>query len=254
MLSLSQITVTNLDFIRPISLAGGTQQNRKGRKEFGISFCTEGRIQYEQNGKIIISDTHHAAFLPQGGYYKLKTLEASSTLLLDFHGQGDGLSDSIHSIALSEPENYLQILRHMMLLQPIPQNRAKLMSLLYELFHRMDTEQARSSDPIQPSVEYLHRNFFREDLSNATLALASGVSEVYFRKRFTQRFGVSPHRYLLDLRIQRAKQLLAEGEQSVSQIAEACGFTNVYHFSRTFKSNVGVTPTQYAMQSRQALI
>jgi len=45
---------------------------------------------------------HHAAFLPQGGYYKLKTLESSSTLLLDFHGQGDGLSDSIHCIGLSE--------------------------------------------------------------------------------------------------------------------------------------------------------
>lgn len=254
MLSFSQITVTDLEFIRPISLKNGTIQNRKGRKEFGISFCTEGRIQYEQNGKTIISDINHAAFLPKGGYYNLKSLDASSTLLLDFNGQGAGLSDSIESISLPEPENYLQILRHMMLLQPIAQNRAKLMSLTYELFHRMDTEQARFFDPIQPSVEYLHRNFFRNDLTNTSLALVSGVSEVYFRKRFTLRFGVSPHQYLLDLRIQRAKQLLAEGEQAVSQIAEACGFSNVYHFSRTFKTHVGITPTQYAMQSRQTLI
>jgi transcriptional regulator GlxA family with amidase domain len=68
---------------------------------------------------------------------------------------------------------------------------------------------------------------------------------VYFRKRFKEHFGISPQQYVIDIRIQRAKQLLVEGSLSLSLIAESCGVTNQYHFSRLFKERTGLAPSEY---------
>ena len=62
---------------------------------------------------------------------------------------------------------------------------------------------------------------------------------------FIKHFGTSPKQFIIDLRIQRAKQMLAEGALSVSIISEKCGFSNPYHFCRLFKQRVGITPSEY---------
>ena len=49
----------------------------------------------------------------------------------------------------------------------------------------------------------------------------------------------------------RAKQLLETGNLSVTQVAEKCGFSGVYHFCRSFKNITGLTPTQFAKQSQK---
>jgi AraC-like DNA-binding protein len=51
--------------------------------------------------------------------------------------------------------------------------------------------------------------------------------------------------------MRRAKQLLTDGMLTVSAIAEQCGFSSVYHFSRAFKQTTGLSPTAYAKQNHQ---
>ena len=254
MLSLSQVTIQRIDRIRTIFTAQNTRQQKINRKDYGLVFCVDGCIHFEQNETVYPLDCCHVAYLPKGGCYRLRGMTPTTTLLVDFECDGTGLSDEIHLIPLSNPESYLQVIRNMMQLQPIRQNRAKILSLTYELLHRLDTEQARFYDPIQPAVEYMHKNYTDVSVTNGVLAEISGISEIYFRKRFQQRFGISPHQYLLDLRISHAKQLLMEGRMTVSQLAEASGFSGVYHFSRTFKNRCGITPSRYAMQSRLELL
>ena len=68
------------------------------------------------------------------------------------------------------------------------------------------------------------------------------VSEVYFRKLFLKHMNTSPKQYIIDIRLQKAKQLLAEGVFSISAISEKCGFSNPYHFCRIFKDRIGIPP------------
>ena len=56
---------------------------------------------------------------------------------------------------------------------------------------------------------------------------------------------MSPKQFILELRIQRAKQLLGEVRLKISAIADACGFGDAYHFSQIFKKRTGYTPTEY---------
>jgi len=87
-------------------------------------------------------------------------------------------------------------------------------------------------------------------LSNEILASQSGISEIYFRRLFKEMFGTTPKQYILELRIKKACKLLMESSSNISEIAEACGFSSVYHFCRAFKSITSLTPTEYSKQNQ----
>jgi len=61
---------------------------------------------------------------------------------------------------------------------------------------------------------------------------------------------MTPRQFIIEIRINKAKQLLTDGTLKISAVAEKCGFTNQYHFTRVFKSRVGLTPSEYMKQSR----
>jgi transcriptional regulator GlxA family with amidase domain len=61
---------------------------------------------------------------------------------------------------------------------------------------------------------------------------------------FQQATGMTPHTYVLDVRIKRARQLLHQG-QAIAQVAQATGFVDQSHFHKQFKRILGVTPGQY---------
>ncbi len=73
----------------------------------------------------------------------------------------------------------------------------------------------------------------------------------YVRKLFKKETGVTPHEYLVNLRMERARAIISGGvtnrysKYSVSQIAEACGFAEPLYFSRVFKKYFGVSPSEY---------
>ena len=85
-----------------------------------------------------------------------------------------------------------------------------------------------------------------EKLTLQDLADVAGVSRSTFAERFTQQFGCSPHRYITQRRIEKAKVLLREGRLSVADIAYEIGFSGQSHFSTTFKAMTGQVPTAFA--------
>jgi AraC-like DNA-binding protein len=91
----------------------------------------------------------------------------------------------------------------------------------------------------------LHSSFRDPDLSISRLAEVCSVSEVYFRRIYGERFGISPLKALLNLRFDYAKRLLRSGYYTISQTAELSGFTDVKYFRTAFKARYGITPTQY---------
>jgi AraC family transcriptional regulator len=84
-----------------------------------------------------------------------------------------------------------------------------------------------------------------EPISLTTLAKLVRLSPYYFCRTFKQSFGVPPHRYHSNRRIERAKELLMERKQSITDVALAVGFGETSSFSAAFRKATGVTPTDY---------
>jgi AraC family transcriptional regulator len=83
------------------------------------------------------------------------------------------------------------------------------------------------------------------DLDLQTLAAESGYSRSHFLRTFEAATGLTPHRYLLQLRLERAQELIRKGSTSLIDIAALCGFSSHAHMSRVFRQLLGVTPSQY---------
>ena len=83
-----------------------------------------------------------------------------------------------------------------------------------------------------------------------TMARECGLSVSHFARSFRQSFGTSPHRYLLQLRVQKAKQLMSQSTHPLSQVALTAGFVDQSVFSRTFKAIVGSAPGRWRREAQ----
>jgi AraC-like DNA-binding protein len=103
---------------------------------------------------------------------------------------------------------------------------------------------ARQERGTRQAVEFL-REHLAEPLTLPQVARVAGFAPDYFTRLFKREEGVSMGRYLLQLRVERAKQLLAGTPLSVEQVRKASGFRTRAYFHRTFKKAVGATPAVF---------
>jgi AraC-like DNA-binding protein len=97
---------------------------------------------------------------------------------------------------------------------------------------------------IQIAVNYIH-NHFERDISLGDIAKYVFLSPSYFTRAFKEEMQISPINYLLKLRIERAKELLADTDSKISDIALSVGFSNQQRFNDIFKKYTRQTPLQY---------
>jgi len=95
-----------------------------------------------------------------------------------------------------------------------------------------------------PAVDYIAENYTKK-IKNADLAKLTGLSTDYFRKIFSQTYGMSPMEYIHNLRMKKAKELLKSDYVSITDIAISLGYDTIYDFSRSFKKTTGISPSKY---------
>lgn len=100
---------------------------------------------------------------------------------------------------------------------------------------------------IQEGIELMENN---SDKTLNEIAQICGVSEGYFRKLFREYSGENPIEFRQKRRIEKAKQLLLLDTHSIGEIAEELNFSDIYHFSKTFKKITGLSPQNYIKQSK----
>ncbi|MDE7286123.1 MAG: helix-turn-helix domain-containing protein, partial [Lachnospiraceae bacterium] len=102
----------------------------------------------------------------------------------------------------------------------------------------------KSDSIIEMAKEYIRLNFSR-DLSLDEVSRAVNISPHYFSKIFKDGTGENFIEYVTNIRIDKAKELLGNPEYSIKEICSMIGYSDPNYFSRSFKKNVGVTPTEY---------
>jgi AraC-like DNA-binding protein len=83
------------------------------------------------------------------------------------------------------------------------------------------------------------------------LARLTGLSPSHLAERFTRDVGVPPHRYLMQSRIERAREMLRDSDVPVTQLAVELGFSSSQHFATAFRKLTGTTASDYRARSRR---
>ncbi|ENQ1531508.1 AraC family transcriptional regulator [Vibrio parahaemolyticus] len=104
-------------------------------------------------------------------------------------------------------------------------------------------ESTKAQRQLQLVKEFLE-DFPQTDVSLEELAKLAGLSPFHLLREFQKQFGFPPHAYQIQQRLRMAKKLLKQG-QSISDVAQECGFHDQSHLHRHFKKAMGVTPGQY---------
>ena len=130
----------------------------------------------------------------------------------------------------------------------IEANLEQVMSWLVQNF----TDTTGQPDPLSGTIEFARkgREYLLDNLSrNVSLQEVSaqtGLSPYHFLRVFRHHYGLPPHSYQLQQRINLARHMLADG-QPIVQVATEVGFADQSHFTRKFKAFVGTTPRQYQL-------
>ncbi|MBT0961611.1 helix-turn-helix domain-containing protein [Denitromonas iodatirespirans] len=126
--------------------------------------------------------------------------------------------------------------------------------IAYGVTHRLPARaraadgEARAAAGAVARVKQFIEDNFREPISLDGLAALVGLTRFSLAKHFRQRVGVSPYRYVCEVRVRHAKRMMTQGCRP-TDVASAVGFFDQSHLARHFKRACGMTPREY--MSRQ---
>ncbi|WP_328997385.1 AraC family transcriptional regulator [Kribbella sp. NBC_00709] len=103
---------------------------------------------------------------------------------------------------------------------------------------------------VHSAMTYLLEHYASPELSLSELASALGISPPQLSRRFRDVRGVTPVAYLRDLRLQKARELLTESDDTLQVIAEHTGYRSAFYLSRVFSAQTGQSPSEYRRTSR----
>lgn len=97
---------------------------------------------------------------------------------------------------------------------------------------------------LEQVLDYIEANL-EQNMKLADLARILDMSQFHFSRLFKQSLGTTPHKYLSQQRVERAKQLLTKSDRAIIDIALECGFSSHSHLSKQFRQFTGMTPKAY---------
>ena len=125
----------------------------------------------------------------------------------------------------------------------------KISGLLIEVLTRcirsaLMVETPGGEERLEEIIKYIHENF-NCDITNRSIGVLFGFHPNYISTLMRKYTGMPLHKYLLSVRIARSAELLGTTSMPVGEIAERCGFCDIYYYSRYFKESMGLSPHEY---------
>lgn len=230
-----------------------TFENKTGRPGECMIFVINGNAVYSTANEQFSLSTGCVLFLRRGTTYSMMVnSENYAFIFVEFQ-----LSDLPHTLKnelFDNCSNELEKLFKQLIETDVLKRHSSKISCLSVLYRIYD--ELIKSVLVNPSSTFKHaqieraayeiqQNFTDPSYSVYTTAKKTGMSEAYFRRLFKSEYGKCPVQYLISLKISHAKNLLIYQKYDISQVAAMSGFSDIYYFSRRFKKETGMTPTEY---------
>ncbi len=227
----------------------------KNRTSHGFAMFSEGVKRYCFGNEKLTVGKHDIIYMPKFSDYHVETHEEGGCYAINF----DFSEDFVFEPFVFTPKNPVAFMNAFKSAEKAWRTKGdgyiyKCKSELYSILFEMRSERVAGYLPssklgiITPAVELIHEKYTVEHLSVSELSDVCGVSPEYFRALFKKNFGISPVKYINELRISRAKELLLSGMYSVTNAAEMSGFSDMSYFSREFKKKTGVSPSKFVAE------
>lgn len=212
----------------------------------GVDYCMadgrklthrKGDVYYLPLGCSYTMDVH-----PEGLHYIVCSFQClQETRRQDFH------------YSAKNPQSYEKLFRRLVLQFSAdgPERMAESMAALYSIYARIVKHyhpgyvSGSAKQKIQKAHTYILQNPADRQLSVKTLAEQAGMSQVHFRRLFHAMYNISPAKYIVSARVEKAKSLLELPEMGLEDVAEQAGFGSVAYLCSVFKATTGLTPSQY---------
>ncbi|WP_028551533.1 helix-turn-helix transcriptional regulator [Paenibacillus sp. UNC451MF] len=123
-------------------------------------------------------------------------------------------------------------------------NLYSIMDLLTKDHSGMKSKQALQDEWLKRSMEYMNTHYM-EGITVMDAVQVAGVHRSHYYNEFLRMLGVSPRKYLIQLRMERASELLLNTTLNITEIARSTGYPDLYSFSRSFFNYYGMSPTEF---------
>ena len=205
----------------------------------------KGAVQFTFENKTLIADPTHAIFIPKGATYANECLKDAESLVVNFETVNPHEPCQLNPI---DEKTVLNIMNNVNKLLPEADAAtncrilSELYLLAYKLFH-VETKRSAKQSIVDSAMAYFQANLQNPELKISDVARKCNVSSVYLRRVFCDVLDKTPFEALTDVRMSAAHTLVLEN-RSVTEIALAVGYSDIYQFSRAYKRYFGFSPTR----------
>lgn len=257
---------TNFDTDRFLKINGCGYQNRakdsvvirkKGRVDYHLVLVVKGSIEVMYHGEMFYLGKGGVFIYEPGAEHYYRALTAASTFWIHFAGTAvcEIFSDMDITAGVYESDAGAAATDEFRILvrrngstnerKLVLGTLLNLLALISDGVHRSKHSEKRGDvKNIDSIIEYMNMNYEKK-LTVSTLAEMAGYSVSRFLHLFSETIGKPPMRYLRDIRLANACELLDTSEYPVSKIADLCGFNDPLYFSRVFADKYGLSPSAY---------
>lgn len=233
--------------------AGTGEPIHNNRPSHGFAINIEGEKVYTfSTGKSLTVKENEIIFLPENSNYVVKSVTDGDCFAINFSID----TKTEFEPFIIKPKNPIPISECFFNCEKTFKAKKKgyilrCKSYLYEIICEIieNYESGYISDTqkkkLLPAIEYIHNHYFDKELNIGFLSELCGIKEAYFRRLFMRCYAVSPVKYINNLKLTFAKDLLFESAYSIEKVGELSGFNNNCYFHRLFKKEFGITPTEY---------
>lgn len=222
-----------------------------GRRHYGLIYTKTGTEVYHFSSGKFYAAPDTVLLIPKGARYTIDLeSEDSSVSVIDFE-----LFDAQLEPRLIKDLGQTALPSLFREAEKIWKNknvtyRSECLSILYKILSLLTKQEETIMHPanfakIRPAIDYLHEHYTQKDFRVEDLSQLVDLDPKYFRMLFHKKYGIAPKEFVLQLKLERAKELLTEGKNSLTEIAARLGYSDVYHLSKAFKKKTGMTPTQF---------
>lgn len=244
----SKIRISEICRIVKIDIKGGNSKEILDRSSEGVIVVLEGSLEYVHNNRVFVSDPNRILIVPKGISYRFKSITDSTSIVINFNLQEPLQEDTFISIKLEHSDFAVKMEK----LWTFKKEGYHLscLSKLYGFFAQLciDTTffPTAKQKMIQPGIAYMEEHILDNSLRDDDIAKVCGISKTYFRNLFIKKYGMPPMKFIRIQKIERAKQVFDSGYfTSVGDVAMDSGFSDIYTFSKVFKKETGMTPSEY---------
>lgn len=207
---------------------------------------TERLVHQLKSGSVDMCEDVIRGFLEEIGFFRIKSMLMRLYVAMDIYIVIRGFAKELGILNEDFVNRYGSIDEIETNLMD-EESTVKFFSSMLEQCVRWRVEFCRetANEPLRCAIEYIGRNYMRDDISLKSVSSAVNLTPTYFSSLFKKEIGMNFSEYLTNLRVEKAKELLCCTSKLISEISYEVGFTDYRYFGQIFKKNTGYTPRDF---------